>query len=118
MPALSGWDAFPDHTTELVQFYDTYLADEGRYANLFIDALEKVWQSRPMTLNHGDFNCGNVWRKLSGDPEYSFADWQMYEMAPIGLDVESLLVTLGNGNKVTTLMDKYHAGLPDNIKNA
>lgn len=116
MPALAGWDSFPAHATELVDFYDKFLADGGALATRFVDALEKVFQSRPMTLNHGDFNCGNVWQSKAKATEYSFGDWQMYEMAPIGLDVESLLVTLGDGIKVTTLMDKYHAGLPKEIQ--
>merc|ERR1711966_610044 len=62
MPRLAGWDTdvfpvFPQHAAELVGFYDEFLADGGALAGLFIDALEKVFQSRPMTLNHGDFNC-------------------------------------------------------------
>lgn len=123
MPKLSaaatGWaSGFPDHATELVKFYDDFLGNEGALATRYIDVLEKVFQSRPMTLNHGDFNCGNVWQNKARNTEYSFADWQMYEMAPIGCDVESLLVTLGDGNKVTTLMDKYHSGLPSNIQSA
>lgn len=116
MPALAGWDAFPSHATELVSFYDNFLANGGSLASRFIDALEKVFQSRPMTLNHGDFNCGNIWQNKAKPSQYSYGDWQMYEMAPIGLDIESLLVTLGDGDKVTKLMDKYHAGLPINIQ--
>jgi hypothetical protein len=117
MPKLAGWDnGFPAHAKDLVGFYDSFLADGGSLASRYIDALEKVLQSRPMTLNHGDLNCGNVWQDKARPTEYSFGDWQMYEMAPIGLDIESLLVTLGDGGKVTTLMDKYHAGLPSNIQ--
>lgn len=116
MPALAGWDAFPSHARELVSFYDNFLANGGNLASRFIDALEKVFQSRPMTLNHGDFNCGNIWQNKAKPSQYSYGDWQMYEMAPIGLDIESLLVTLGDGDKVTKLMDKYHAGLPINIQ--
>jgi len=119
MPKLAGWSSgFPQHASELVSFYDKFLADGGKLASQFVDALEKVFQSRPMTLNHGDFNCGNVWQSKSKSTDYSFGDWQMFEMAPIGLDVESLLVTLGNGDQVTKLMDKYHSGLPSEIQTA
>lgn len=112
---------FPAYAEKLVQFYDKYLADNGALASKFVDALEKLWKTRPMTLNHGDFNCGNVWQKKEGAAadSYIFADWQMYEMAPIGLDIESMLITLGSthgGKVVTELMDKYHAGLPDEVK--
>lgn len=69
-------------------------------------------------MNHGDFNCGNVWQNKADPSSYCFADWQLMEMAPIGLDIESMLITLGDGKVVTDLMDKYHAGLPEEIKAA
>jgi hypothetical protein len=123
MPKLSEFEggAFPKYAEQLVKFYDEYLADNGKKASQFVDALEKLWKTRPMTLNHGDFNCGNVWQKKE-DPSptsFVFADWQMYEMAPIGLDIESMLITLGSthgGKVVTELMDKYHSGLPAEVQ--
>ena len=42
--------------------------------------MNKVFQSRPMTIIHGDLNSGNFWVNKADDQKYLLADWQAVRM--------------------------------------
>merc|ERR1711890_196472 len=61
-PQLAGWGAeFPPEFSEMIAFVDRFAEDPEMHQCLF-HAIEKIAQSRPMTLVHGDLNCGNFGR--------------------------------------------------------
>jgi hypothetical protein len=121
MPQLAGWgSSFPPEFSEMVDFIDGYVGDFEKYSRLG-DVIEKIQQSRPMTLIHGDLNCGNVWRNKMRHDDFLFADWQMLKMAPIGLEFGTLLLimpdnTAVSGDKTVELIRTYHARLPSEIR--
>eukprot|EP00660_Eupelagonema_oceanica_P005855 gene5855-24013_t len=84
------------------------------------DGAVKVLQTRPMTLIHGDFNCGNVWNSRAPDGGFLFADFQLTQMGPIGFDFLTMFMLSDKDQveqgKAIALMRKYHAALPAQIQ--
>lgn len=98
MPVLSGWceyDAtgtrtknvngtdhgFPEMWNRTVEMYDKLAADNGKAALTMLDGVNKVFQSKPMTVIHGDLNSGNFWVNKKDDQKYLLADWQAVRFA-------------------------------------
>jgi len=115
-PKLAGWGTeFPHEFDGMIDFLDRFAANVDMTTRL-VDAMEKIMQSRPMTLVHGDLNCGNVWKNKNNPMgELLFSDWQILQMCPAVLDFGTMLVMLPHGPtraETLQLMKTYHDGLP------
>jgi len=115
-PKLAGWGTeFPHEFDEMIDFVDRSAANMDMTTSL-VDAIDKIMQSRPMTLVHGDLNCGNVWKNKNNPMgELLFSDWQILQMSPAALDFGTMLVMLSHGPtraETLQLMKTYHDGLP------
>jgi len=121
MPQLAGWgSSFPPEFSGMVDFIDHYVADLEK-SECLSDVIEEIQKSRPMTLIHGDLNCGNVWRSKSQPDKFLFADWQLLKMAPVGFEFSTMLLILPDdtavrGDRVAELLRAYHARLPSEMR--
>ena len=81
---------------------DEMCANNADKAKTFVDNLEAVWNTRPLTLCHGDMNPGNIWRqKDKGQEEFVIGDWQLVAKWPVAWDFVLLfLCTQGLDIKV------------------
>ena len=81
---------------------DEMCANNAAKAKTFVDNLEAVWNTRPLTLCHGDMNPGNIWRqKDKGQEEFVIGDWQLVAKWPVAWDFVLLfLCTQGLDIKV------------------
>merc|ERR550532_3171845 len=115
-PKLAGWGTeFPHEFDEMIDFVDRFAANMDMTTRL-MDAMSKIVQSRPMTLVHGDLNCGNVWKNKNNPMgEFLFSDWQILQMSPAAYDFGTMLVILPHGPtraETLQLMKTHHDGLP------
>jgi len=119
LPELAGWGTtWPAEFNKMLDFIDRFSLNGEEYSRL-TDAIEKLQQSRPMTLIHGDLNAGNIWKSKANAEDLVFTDFQLMKMAPIGFDFGIMLVVLPNGpsaDETTELMRAYHEKLPSEIR--
>merc|ERR1712093_632605 len=113
-----GGTTWPAEFDEMLNFIDRFSLNGEEYSRL-TDEIEKLQQSRPMTLVHGDLNAGNVWKSKANAKDLVFTDFQLMRMAPIGFDFGTMLVILPNGpsgEETTALMHAYREKLPSEIR--
>jgi len=120
LPDLAGWEnsVWPAEFDKMLDFIDRFSLNGDEYSRL-TDEIEKLQQSRPMTLVHGDLNAGNIWKNKTNAEDLVFTDFQLLKMAPIGFDFGIMLVVLPNGpsgEETTALMRAYHEKLPLEIR--
>ena len=89
-------------------------ADNNRRIDAYMNKIEVDLGSRPMTLCHGDFNCGNFWESKEKPGVYNIADWQLLKMSPIVLDFVTPFATIEtdeftDGKWKQFLLDCYKA---------
>ena len=92
----------PPSYSDFLPFMDEMCANNAEKAKTFVDNLEAVWNTRPLTLCHGDMNPGNIWRqKDKGQEEFVIGDWQLVAKWPVAWDFVLLfLCTQGLDIKV------------------
>jgi hypothetical protein len=119
VPELAGWGTtWPAEFNKMLSFIDRFALNHEEYSHLTAE-MEKLHQSRPMTLIHGDLNAGNIWKSKANAEDLVFTDFQLLKMAPIGFDFGIMLVILPqgpSGEETTALMHAYLEKLPSEIR--
>jgi len=120
MPALAGWgDSWPAEFKPMIDLIDR-INTNPEVDKKFVGMMERVHQSRPKTLCHGDLNAGNTWVRKTNRDEILMTDWQNIGMAPIGFDFGLMLIVLPSGptfEEKSAMMKVYHDSLPEHIRN-
>jgi len=86
--------ALPSEWQYYFDFMEWMSADNNRRMDAFMNMMEAELADRPMTLCHGDFNCGNFWESKEKPGVYNIADWQLLKMSPIVLDFVTPFATI------------------------
>ena len=113
-----GWTSFPDVWHDTLELVDTVAADNGKLMPRWYNLTMEVFNSRPMTLLHGDFHAGNQWMSKADPSTFLIADWQLMRMGPIGLDLSPVFMgsdLAENGESdafLRTYCDALHAACP------